>query len=121
MGPIRLMLAEAGVTEQQWRVLRVLDERGPMTPSAIAAEACLQAPSLTRIVQALFEKGMVARVQDPLERLRQRVTLLSEGRAVIHENLAEPRCISRRIEDQLGAARHRPLMDLLEALNAINP
>ena len=35
MTPIRAMLAEAGITEQQWRVLRVLDEFGPLEASKV--------------------------------------------------------------------------------------
>lgn len=120
MRPIREMLAGAGVTEQQWRVLRVLDEGGPMTPSAICAAACLQAPSLSRIVQSLVEKGLVIRLQDAADRRRQRVSLKPAGLAVIHANLAASRSIARDIEARLGRERHDALLDLLQALNALD-
>ncbi|WP_457772918.1 hypothetical protein [Phycobium rhodophyticola] len=35
MAPIRHMLQKAGVTEQQWRVLRVLAERGTTDPRTL--------------------------------------------------------------------------------------
>lgn len=73
MVPIRVMLASAGAIEAQWRVLRVLDESGPMALSAIAEATCLQAPSATRIIQTLVAKGMVARLQDRSDRRRQMV------------------------------------------------
>lgn len=120
MSPIRDMLAGAGVTEQQWRVLRVLDERGPLTPSEICVEACLQAPSLSRIVQGLVEKEMVARLQDEGDRRRQLVSLLPAGRAVIRANLGASRRIARDVEARLGLERHRQLLDLLQALNALD-
>ena len=41
MGPIREMLAESQINEQKWRVLRVLDESGPMEQKAIAEASCL--------------------------------------------------------------------------------
>ena len=41
MTPIRDMLAETGMTEQQWRVLRVLDEFGRMDTKTLADRACL--------------------------------------------------------------------------------
>ena len=44
MVPIRAMLAESGVTEQKWRVLRVLEETGEIEPTVIASEACLHLP-----------------------------------------------------------------------------
>ena len=44
MEPIRAMLADSGVTEQKWRVLRVLEEAGEIEPTVIAREACLHLP-----------------------------------------------------------------------------
>ena len=56
--PIRAMLAEAGITEQQWRVLRVFDEFGPLEASKLAELACLLLPSQSRIVQTFLDKGL---------------------------------------------------------------
>lgn len=120
MGQIRVMLAGAGVTEAQWRVLRVLDESGPMTLSGVAGAACLQAPSATRIIQALVGKGMVARLQDAGDRRRQVVSLRPAGRAVIRANVAQSRRIAQEVERRLGAARHAALLDLLEALERLD-
>ena len=53
MHPIREMLAGTGLTEQQWRILRVLDEFGPLEATQLAGRAGLMAPSLTRIVHAM--------------------------------------------------------------------
>ena len=47
MAPIRKMLLAAGITEQQWRILRVLTETGPIDAGSLAKRACLLAPSLT--------------------------------------------------------------------------
>src|SRR5210317_1927993 len=68
MAPYRKMLAKIGVTEQQWRVLRVLDERGTLDPKEIAEAACLLNPSLTRIMQLLEKKGYISREGDPEDR-----------------------------------------------------
>ena len=32
MPPIREMLIRSGITEQQWRILRALEEAGPLAP-----------------------------------------------------------------------------------------
>ena len=53
MVPIRSMLAQSGVTEQKWRVLRVLEEIGEVEPTVIASEACLHLPSLSRILKTM--------------------------------------------------------------------
>ena len=47
MARFRPMLHEIGVTEQQWRVLRVLDEGGELDVSTVAHRAAILPPSLT--------------------------------------------------------------------------
>ena len=56
MEPIRAMLADSGVTEQKWRVLRVLEEAGEIEPTVIAREACLHLPSLSRILKTMQQE-----------------------------------------------------------------
>ena len=83
MGPVREMLAKSGVNEQKWRVLRVLDEAGPLDQSLLAERACLQLPSLTRILRATEDQGFVTRETDPTDRRRSIVTISEAGRAKI--------------------------------------
>ena len=52
MGPIREILNESGISEQKFRVLRVVEESGPMEQTALAQQACLLLPSLTRMLRA---------------------------------------------------------------------
>ena len=87
MGPVRGMLADAGVTEQQWRVLRVLDEDGALDPTTIAERAVLLLPSLTRILQKLEEKELVTRARDESDRRRQIIEVSPAGRALIAANM----------------------------------
>ena len=119
MGPFREMLAKAGVTEQQWRILRVLDEHGPMPVTAIGELACLQAPSLSRTIQILVEKEMVRRVRDTSDRRRQTISLAEAGAAVIYSNIGESRRIARAFEERLGPEKHRRLLDLLDELSQL--
>ena len=71
MSPIREMLAQSDVTEQQWRVLRVLDDHGPQESSALAQRACLLFPSLTRITQTLKKKGLITQTRVATDKRRQ--------------------------------------------------
>ena len=61
LGPIREMLAASGLTEQQWRVLRVLQEFGELEGNKLAARACLLPPSLSRIIAGMEKRDLVAR------------------------------------------------------------
>ena len=52
MHRFRPLLASHDLTEQQWRVIRVLGETSPLDASDVAERACILAPSLTRIIVA---------------------------------------------------------------------
>ena len=119
MGPVRGMLADAGVTEQQWRVLRVLDEDGALDPTTIAERAVLLLPSLTRILQKLEEKELVTRARDESDRRRQIIEVSPAGRALIAANVETSRGILRDLRNQLGDERHEMLIDLLNDLTGL--
>ncbi|TDK46804.1 homoprotocatechuate degradation operon regulator HpaR [Antarcticimicrobium luteum] len=116
MGPIRAMLANVGITEQQWRVLRVLDERGAMEPTRIAEDSCLLLPSLTRILQKLEERGLIVRRRDEEDKRKQIVQITPAGSEVIAENLETSIALTERMRARLGAGRYEMLLDLLNEL-----
>ncbi len=117
MGPIRALLVDAGVTEQQWRVLRVLNEEGPQEPTHIAERACLLLPSLTRILQTLEQKNLILRRRHPQDGRRQIVEISDTGVQIIHANLAVSVEQAKRVRSQLGPDKHEMLLDLLNELN----
>lgn len=120
MGPIRAMLADVDVTEQQWRVLRVLDEMGPQDSTQLAEHSSLLLSSLTRIVQTLVDKGLVTRVTNAQDRRRQTVTITPKGRTVITDNLERATEIAARIEEHMGRDRLDALLDLLAELEQLD-
>lgn len=119
MGPIRTMLSDVGVTEQQWRVLRVLDERGPLDPTEIADRSVLLLPSLTRILQTLVAKGLVTRAPHKTDRRKQVVTITDAGRQLIAENMQESQRLTAWLRDRFGAEKLDQLLDLLNELDAL--
>ena len=120
MGPIRQMLAKAGVTEQQWRVLRVLDERGTLDPTEIADRSCLLLPSLTRILQTLEAKGMILRRPHPTDRRKQQISITDAGRKLILDNLEESQRLNAWLRDAFGQDKLDALLDLLNELDALD-
>lgn len=120
MGPIRAMLADAGVTEQQWRVLRVLNERGPLDPTEIADRSCLLLPSLTRILQTLEAKGFITRAAHPTDRRRQIITITENGRGLIEANLHESQRLNAWLKDAFGEEKLGHLLDLLNELDQLD-
>ena len=121
MGPLRSMLVNAGVTEQQWRVLRVLQESGPLDPTRIAEQACLLLPSLTRILQKLEEKEYLERQTDKADRRRQIVRITPSGAALIEANIDASLALLEQVRSRMGADRYEALLDLLNELDGSEP
>lgn len=118
MGPIRAMLVDVGITEQQWRVLRVLEEAGPMEPTRIADQACLLLPSLTRILQKLEDKRLIRRETDARDRRKQIVHITPTGADLIAANLGTSIALMDDLRDRMGAERYEQLLDLLNELDS---
>ena len=117
MSPIRGMLSQTGITEQQWRALRVLAEHGRMDANTLADRSCLLFPSLTRIAATLREKGLVTQVQDDKDRRRQFLEITPEGQTIIDENAEHAAQIFNGFMETLGEENYETLLDLLTMLD----
>jgi homoprotocatechuate degradation regulator HpaR len=116
MARFRPMLARHDITEQQWRVLRVLAEAGPLEATELANQASMLPPSLTRIIKAMEERGFITRSKVKDDGRRARLAITPAGLALIEELTPERVAIYDAIEKRYGAERHEELLDMLEAL-----
>jgi homoprotocatechuate degradation regulator HpaR len=119
MGPVREMLAQSPVNEQKWRVLRVLDEEGPLPLTLVADHACLQAPSLTRIMRVMEEDGLVSRVTGTADRRTFIVGITDRGRQIIADHAAASNALFARLEALYGKDKLETLLDLLDDLQSV--
>ncbi|MDV4166542.1 homoprotocatechuate degradation operon regulator HpaR [Rhodovulum sp. FJ3] len=118
MENFRPLLAAHDITEQQWRVIRVLEEVDQVDASYLAEQASILAPSLTRIMRALEKRGFIQGVRDENDGRRTLVHLTDEGRAFIHKIAPESAQIYADIEAKIGVDNIEALLDQLEALLA---
>ncbi|SPF81601.1 homoprotocatechuate degradation operon regulator HpaR [Pseudoprimorskyibacter insulae] len=121
MGPIRDMLSHIGLTEQQWRILRVLEEFGPMDVTQLADKACLLLPSLSRILRGMEEKRLIERSADEADRRRQIVEIADAGRGLLQDNVVQARVIAEQVKQQLGTEKTRQLLALLGEVERMKP
>jgi homoprotocatechuate degradation regulator HpaR len=120
MGHFRPILKAHGLTDQQWRVVRVLSETEQPLESGRVAEACqLLAPSLTGILKRLVETGLVERAWSRADQRRQLVTLTPKGRALVDRMTPLIDRQYRLIEDALGKDRLDAVYDTLDRLIAL--
>ncbi len=117
MAPIREMLAETGITEQQWRVLRVLAEYGVMDAKTLADRSSLLFPSLTRITATLREKGLITQKRDDQDRRRQFVQITPQGQKIIDDHAERAAEIVTDFKKTLGPSNYDLLLDLLAQLD----
>ena len=116
MVPIRSMLAQSGVTEQKWRVLRVLEELGEVEPTLIASEACLHLPSLSRILKSMEADGLIQRKEDLDDRRKTMVGISKAGRAILTKHAQQSAEIFAQLEARMGKEKLETILDLLEEL-----
>jgi len=117
MSPIREMLSETGLTEQQWRVLRVLAEYGRTDAKTVADRASLLFPSLTRIAATLRDKGLITQTRDDKDRRRQFLAISPAGQSIIDAHGGHAAQIVSDFKAKLGEDDYETLLDLLMKLD----
>lgn len=82
MPAFRQVFSEFGLTEQQWRVLRVLWEQGAVPLSSLASATLIPAPSLVGVVDRLTRNGLVARERSTDDRRVVYIQATEQGRSL---------------------------------------
>src|SRR3954449_4693323 len=83
MAHTRPSLREHNLSDQQWRVLRVLAERGTVGTGQVAREAYILGPSLTGVLARMERDGLVKRERDPDDQRRTVVEATARGRKMV--------------------------------------
>ena len=117
----RPLLAEHDLTEQQWRVLRALTAtEAPVDAGDLAARTFLLAPSLSRILANLEERGLIVRAVDPDDQRRSMIALSGAGEAQVRAIAPESEERYAAIETAFGSDRLAHLLDELHALATLD-
>lgn len=119
---IRPVLRLANVTEQQWRILRILVDEGSQDPSRLAGKAMLLPPSVTRILKELRERRLISRVPDAADKRRSIIAASDEGRKLISATADQIKPVLSMFEDIFGQDRLDGLIRELQAFaHAVEP
>ncbi|MFW2382470.1 MAG: homoprotocatechuate degradation operon regulator HpaR [Acidimicrobiales bacterium] len=117
MRQFRPMLADHGLTEQQWRVIRALaGSELPMDVGEIADATFLLGPSLSRILSNLNERSLIIRQVDKDDQRRFSVTLSRSGHRLFERIAPMSEQIYGEIEERFGVGRLDELLTLLNEL-----
>lgn len=98
------VLAPAGITQQQYNVLRILRGAGPdgLPTLAIADRMIERTPGVTRLIDRLVAKGWVGRQRASDDRRRVDCRITQEGLALL-DSLEDP---MNRFDDELLGMLH---------------
>jgi len=120
IGHFRPVLNAHGITEQQWRVVRVLLDAGALEPREIGELCRLSSPSLAGVLARMEELGFVTRKRLAHDQRRVRVSLTPRSRALAARMAPQIEAVYARVERLLGEefCRHLygALNDLIEKL-----
>lgn len=112
-------LRKHGLTDQQWRVLRVLAERGECDVATIAQEAYLLGPSLTGVLTRMERDGLLLRERDAADARRQVIKHTTKGKRLAAKLAQSIEAHYASMESTLGKPQLAQLYALLDALIAI--
>ena len=81
----RPIITHFGLTEQQWRILRTLDEMEQLEPREICDHCHILSPSLTGVLSRMEEMGLVTRTRMPGDQRRVIVRLTPKAGQLVSE------------------------------------
>ena len=109
----RPMLSKHNFTEQQFRVLRVLGEKGPCDAGQLAHEACILSPSLSRIINTLILNRYIEKKYDPSDKRKIILKISDHGIKMLEQIKPEYIAVLKSIQKKYGEEKLSDLLKLL--------
>ncbi len=116
MAHTRPALRAHALSDQQWRVLRVLGELGTVETGRIAREAFILGPSLTGVLNRMERDGLILRDSDPTDQRRTVVRATDKGMERVATLAITIEEHYQQLEQVLGKPKLAELYDLLDSL-----
>lgn len=114
----RSVLKAHGLTEQQWRILRLLMETGPLEPRQIGQRCGISSPSMAGILARMEALDLVLRERLEHDQRRQLVTPTASSRALAQRIAPRIDAEYKAIETQLESALVGSLVSTLDQVIA---
>lgn len=97
---LRSQRTDESVSLTQISALATLHRCGPMTPSELAASERVRPPSMTRVIAALEEEGLVSRRDHPTDGRQSIIELSPKGAELLAEEAsAKERWLDKRLAE----------------------
>lgn len=108
----------ADLTHVQYNVLRILRGAGPdgLTAGEVGERLITRSPDVTRLIDRLEKRGLVARYPHPDDRRAVRICITEDGREQIARLDQKSRSLIRSCFEGLSPKRLEALRDSLDAV-----
>jgi homoprotocatechuate degradation regulator HpaR len=116
MPRFRLIFKEFGLTEQQWRVLRVLWDIEEISHSELARLTLISPPSLVGVLDRLRAMDLIERRRSGLDRRVVYIATSQQGRDLRDQIMPAVQQSYFELRDSIDDQDWRNLLDGLEAL-----
>lgn len=110
------LFADESLTFSQWTVLMALREWGHSTSAELARDICHDAGSLTRILDELEQRDLIARMRSETDRRVVSLSMTPQGLALVETLL--PRVVAHWNE-LLGDFSHLEIKQLIKLLTRV--
>jgi len=122
MARFRPLITAHGLTEQQWRVIRALNESGPMEPRHIADICTISSPSMAGVLARMESMGLVTKERFTEDQRRVLVSLTETSvdlvRVISKDLEAHYRELERKVGPEIVAQVYQAVDALLAGLES---
>lgn len=119
MTHFRPELNEMGLTEQQWRIIRTLEQYQELDSTTLAEKACILKPSLTGIINRMLETGLIVRRRSDTDQRFSFISLSEEGQKIFAQMRGRMESRYQNIQDRFGEEKMQQLMELLKEIQSL--
>jgi homoprotocatechuate degradation regulator HpaR len=121
MSFFRPLLNQHGLTEQQWRIIRILRVQGELESHQLAEQACILKPSMTGVLSRMERDGIVRRYKSTQDQRRIFVNLTEKGQQCFVAMSEGMESNYLKIQSKMGEEKFQALLALLNELKQIQP
>lgn len=108
------------LTEQQWRILRSLDELGQLEPRQLCELCQIQSPSMVGMLTRMEQIGLISRHKIPKDQRRMLIRLAPKGDQLVSKMAGLIDAQYQYIERAMGKPVLDDLFNALEQFNRAN-
>ncbi|MEG0230529.1 MAG: homoprotocatechuate degradation operon regulator HpaR [Hafnia sp.] len=119
MGFFRPILKSHNLTEQQWRIIRVLAVDNSIDFHELSCKTCIVRPSLTGILTRMERDGLILRLKPISDQRKLYVSLTPEGKSLYEKARSQVEEGYQAIERAFSTEKMVQLTSLLDELIAL--